>query len=152
MGTVGSFRVRKQMSGRAVLPMYVHSSAFSRSWWTEKLALARWDNLEKVRAARQGEDLEGKAILAKRRRIQFGTYVPHTRIQSRTLMHTEKQTMVSRKQTPEPRETQSPASRAASENCYACARHTAAKASERKGTGRGGHITPAGALGTRRSI
>ena len=83
---------------------------------------------EKVRAARQGEDLEDKlkAIVAKRRRTQFGTYGQHTRIQSRTLMHTEKQTMVSRKQTPQPRETQRPASRATSENCYACARHTAA--------------------------
>merc|ERR1719191_2248152 len=36
---VVSLRVRKQMSYRASLSRHMHSSAFSTSWWTDKVAL-----------------------------------------------------------------------------------------------------------------
>ena len=36
---VVSFSVRKQMSYRASLSRTMHSSAFSTSWWTERVAL-----------------------------------------------------------------------------------------------------------------
>jgi len=36
---VASLRVRKQMSYKASLSKTMHSSAFSTSWWTERVAL-----------------------------------------------------------------------------------------------------------------
>merc|ERR1712159_444400 len=36
---VVSLRVRKQMSYRASLSIHIHSSVFSTSWWTERVAL-----------------------------------------------------------------------------------------------------------------